>query len=151
MQNYLTSARSIREEGAFYSCGKDMLFSVVDARDVEAAAARVLTATGHEGRAYTLSGPESLSNADIAEKLSAAAGKPIRYVDLPEADFRTALVSAGIPRATADGYIDLIDYYIAGKATSVSPDVERISGKPPGSFDKFARDFTAAFKPHELS
>ncbi len=151
MQNYLTQAQSIREQGEFYSCGKDMRYSLVDGRDVGTAAARVLTATGHEGQAYTLSGPESLSNSEIAEKLSVAAGKPIRYVDLPDADFRTALVSAGTPHATVDGYIDLIHYYIAGKATRISPEVERINGKPPVSFDEFASDFAAAFKTQEPS
>ncbi len=150
MQNYLTSAQSIREQGAFYLPAGDSRYSVVDARDVGRVAARVLTASGHEGQAYALSGPESLSNGEIAEKLSAAVGKPVRYVDIPDADFRKALIDAGTPAPVADAYTDLMHYYVAGKGAGVSPDIEHITGKPPVSFEEFATDFAAAFKTQEM-
>lgn len=146
MQNYLIQAATIKSQGAFYLPARDSRYSVVDVRDVGAVAAKVLMSTGHEGRAYTLSGPESLSNAEIAEKLSRAAGRTLTYVDVPEAQFRKSLIEMGTPEPYADAYIDLIHYYIRGKAAAVTPDIERVTGKEPRTFDEFARDFAAAFQ-----
>ncbi len=50
---------------------------------------------GDMAKVYPLSGPENLSNAPIAEKLSAATGKTIGFVGIPEAAFRAALVESG--------------------------------------------------------
>ncbi|MDQ2871474.1 MAG: SDR family oxidoreductase [Acidobacteriota bacterium] len=150
MQNYLTQAATIKGQGAFYLPSGGSKYSLIDARDVGAVAARVLTATGHEGRAYALSGPESLSNGEIARKLSAATGKPVNYVDVPDDVFRKSVVESGVPGPYADDYIDLLHYYRAGKATAVTADVESVTGKPPRTFDEFAGDFAAQFKSEEL-
>ena len=73
--------------------------SRLDVRDIAAVAVVVLTEPGtkHAGKAYTLSGPEALTFTQVAEKLSAAVGKPIRYIDPPEAEYRKMLIGVGIP------------------------------------------------------
>ncbi|MCA1612387.1 MAG: NmrA family NAD(P)-binding protein, partial [Acidobacteria bacterium] len=150
MQNYLAQAATIKSQGAFYLPARDSKYSLIDVRDVGAVAARVLTASGHEGRAYALSGPESLSNGEIARKLSAATGNPITYVDVPDDVFRQSLVEAGVPGPYADDYIDLNHYYIAGKGAAVTADVESVTGRAPRTFDEFASDFALQFKSEEL-
>src|SRR5262249_51368234 len=92
MQNFVTyEGEAIREEGAVYlPCG-DARQSFVDARDIARVAATVLTRAGHEGQAYNLCGPELLTCAGAAAKLSAAAGRAISYVGVSEADYRKAL------------------------------------------------------------
>ncbi len=150
MQNYLTQAETIKGRGAFYLPSRDSRYSLIDVRDVGAVAARILTASGHEGRGYALSGPESLSNGEIAQKLSAATGKPVAYVGVPDDVFRKSLVDAGVPGPYADDYIDLFHYYIAGKGAAVTAEVEQVTGKAPRTFDEFATDFAAQFKSEEL-
>jgi uncharacterized protein YbjT (DUF2867 family) len=147
MQNYRNMhAESIRTRGEFIIPAGASRHSIIDARDVGAVAARTLSEAGHEGKAYALTGPEPLSNAEIAEKISKAIGKPVRYVDMPEPDYKKMMVGFGFPGPFVDGFIDLQRYYRSGAGEAVTPEVERLLGRPPISFDRFARDNAAAWK-----
>lgn len=146
MQNFSTAmAQTIRQAHAFYF-PSDFSHSIVDVRDVAEVATVALTRPGHEGKAYQLSGPEALSNSRIAEKLSAALGKPITFVPVSKAAFREGLLGAGVPEPYADDYLDLIRYYETGAAQKVKPDVEKVTGRSPTSFDQFARDFASVWR-----
>ena len=81
---------------------------------------------GHNGKIYTLSGPESLSNAEFAEKFSAGMGQKVNYVDISDQDFKKSLLGVGVPESLANGIIELQHYYISGKAARVTPDVQQI-------------------------
>ncbi|MEX0879327.1 MAG: SDR family oxidoreductase [Thermoanaerobaculia bacterium] len=147
MQNFSTAhVAEIRNQGAFVLCGADGAYGIIDARDIGAVAAKVLTEPGHEGKAYTLSGPEALSNLQMAEKLSKAIGKPVKYVDMPEAEYKEMLVGFGMPEPFVDAFIDLQHYYHKGGGEPVTGDVEQLLGRKPGSFDKFAKDHAAVWK-----
>jgi uncharacterized protein YbjT (DUF2867 family) len=147
MQNFLDShAPAIRAQGAFYPYGHQSKMSVVDTRDVGAVAAKTLTQDGHAGKAYRLSGPEALTNQDMADALSRATGKTIRFVDLPDAQYVEALVAAGLPRPYAEGLGDISRYWAAGASEPVTPDVERVTGRKPIAFEQFARENAAAWK-----
>jgi uncharacterized protein YbjT (DUF2867 family) len=141
MQNYSTSgAALIKTQGVFYDSSRDARYSTIDARDIGVVAAKVLTEAGHDGKAYKLSGPEALSNTEIAEKLSRVIGKPVRHIDLPDSEYKKVLVGFGMPEAYADAIVDLNVYYRAGGGAPVTPDFERLVGRKPGNFDQFARD-----------
>jgi uncharacterized protein YbjT (DUF2867 family) len=147
MQNYRNMhAESIRTRGEIVLPAGDSRHSIIDARDVGAVGARLLTEGGHEGRAYALTGPEPLSNAQIAEKIGRAIGKTVLYVDMPEAEYRKRMLAFGFPEPFVDGFIDLQRYYRTGAGEPVTPEVERLLGRPPTSFDRFARDNAAAWK-----
>jgi len=138
-------AATIRSQGAFYLPSRNARISHVDVRDVAAVASTALTEPGHEGKIYTLSGPEGLSYVEVAAKLSAAIGKPVRYVDVPDADFKQGAIAAGMPEAYAEAILSLIRYYDGGHASQVTQDFERVAGRKPTAFDQFARDNAAAF------
>ena len=71
MQNLsLYNASTINTQNAFYGCQSDGKVSHIDLRDVAAVAVKVLTTDGHEGKAYTLTGPRALTNAELAQILS---------------------------------------------------------------------------------
>lgn len=141
MQNFSTSlAPTIKSQGAFYPYGHSARISVIDARDIGAVAAKALTEEGHSGKAYKLSGPESLTNQEMAEKLSRAIGRTVRFVDLPDDEYEKALVAAGVPAPYAAALVDLSRYYTTGAGAAVTPDFERVAGRRPISFDQFARD-----------
>ncbi len=147
MQNFSTSlAPVIRSQGAFFF-PSDFRHSIVDTRDVGAVGARALVDDrAHSGRTYKLSGPESLSNSQIAAKLTRAAGKPIAFVQVPKEEFRKGLLGSGMPEGYADAYLDLLRFYDTGAGEEVTGDVERVLGRKPGSFDAFARDFAGAWR-----
>ena len=48
-------------------------------------AAAALTGPGHENRTCTLTGPAPLTHAGMAAALSEAIGRPVAYVDVPDA------------------------------------------------------------------
>ena len=60
-------------------------------RDIAAVAAIVLTEPGHEGATCTLTGPASITHAQIAAALTAGLGRPISFVDVPPQAFADSL------------------------------------------------------------
>lgn len=147
MQNFINyNAATINTQNAFYGSQGDGEVSHIDIRDIAAVAVKTLTGDGHEGKAYTLTGPEALSNARVAEILSDDTGREINHVDLPPEQFKQALVGAGLPEWSADALVDLQQFYRAGKASEVTGDVEQLLGRKPISFEQFSRDYEQAFQ-----
>jgi len=99
-----------------------------------------------QGKAYSVTGPEALSNAQIAQILSDDLGREISYVDLPPAQFKQALLAAGVDEWSADALIDLQRLYREGKAATVTRDVEQVLGRKPLTFEQFSRDYASAFQ-----
>lgn len=147
MQNLVNySAGSIRAQNAFYGCQGEGAVSMIDIRDIAAAAVIVLAATGHEGKSYSLTGGEALTNQQVAEKLSEVAGRKINYVDLPPAELKKGILASGASEWSADALVDLQRLYREGKVSAVSGDVERLTRRKPIPFDQFARDYAFAFR-----
>jgi uncharacterized protein YbjT (DUF2867 family) len=147
MQNFVNySSDTIKAQNAFYAAQGNGAVSHVDIRDIAAVAVRVLSSGGHEGKAYSLTGPEALTNLQVAEKLSRVLGRTIRYVDVPPDDFKRSLVSAGVPEWSANALLDLQRLYREGGASLVDRTVEQLTGHSAISFDHFARDYASAFQ-----
>ncbi len=147
MQNFVNyNSATINSQNAFYGTQGEGAVSHIDIRDIAAVAVKVLSGTGHGGRAYPLTGPEALTNSQVAEKLSRAVGRTIRYIDLAPDAFRQALLGAGVPEWSADALLDLQRFYREGGASLIDTTVERITGLPATSFDDFARDYSGAFR-----
>lgn len=144
MANY--NAPTINTQNAFYGSEGDGRVSHIDIRDVAAVAVKVLTEDGHVGKAYTLTGPEALTNKEIAQILSDELGREIRFINLPPPQLKEALLSGGVPEWNADALLDLQRLYREGKATTVTRDVEQILGRKPISFAQFFRDYRSAFE-----
>ncbi len=147
MQNFVTyNGATINTQNAFYGSQGEGEVSHIDLRDIAAIAVKTLTQDGHEGKAYTLTGPEALSNARVAEILSDDTGREIKYVDLPAEQFKQALVEAGLPEWSADALLDLQQFYRRGGASAVTRDAEQLLGRKPTSFEQFSRDYSQAFQ-----
>ena len=146
MQNLLNSAGTIASRGEFYSCAREGKAGYVDVSDIAAVAAACLTTDGHAGKTYLITGAESLSLYDIAAKLSAAAGKEVKYVDLPPEAFRQALLKAGFPEWRTEGLVALFTDCAAGQMDIVTDIVQKVAEKQPVTFDDFARRHAAAFR-----
>ena len=147
MQNFVTyNGATINTQNAFYGSQGDGEVSHIDLRDIAAVAVKTLTEDGHQGKAYTLTGPGALSNARVAEILSEDTGREIRYVDLPAEQFKQALLGAGLPEWSANALVDLQQFYRRGSASAVTRDVEQLLGRKPISFEQFSRDYAQAFQ-----
>lgn len=142
-QNTLMAAASVASDGVIYGPSRDGVSPMIDNRDVALAASTVLTGNGHSGRIYELTGPAALSYGTIAEKLSAALERPVRFEEIPVEKAREAM-RAVMPQWIADGYLDVVTAWPT-KDTELSDAFERITGKKPRPYDQFARDFAGAF------
>ncbi len=145
-QNMLWSASSIKDRGAFYLPMGDGRQSLVDVRDIAAVAIQVLTGPGHENKTYEITGPESLSFADVAATLSRVLSKPVQYIDVPPEAARDSMLKAGMPPWNADAVTQLYGVFATGKFGYTTDVVQRITGRPPITFEQWARENAAAFQ-----
>lgn len=146
MQNSLGFAETIASQSTFYSpMSPAAKVSYVDARDIGAVAATALTEPGHLGAAYTLTGPEALSDDDIAARLTSVLGREITHVLVPVEAAREAMLGTGYPEWNVDGLAELFAFYETGGAAGVAPDIEQVLGRPARSYAEFAADHRAAF------
>jgi uncharacterized protein YbjT (DUF2867 family) len=146
MQNYLGLSDSIKSQGVFYAPLIDSRTSFVDVRDIAAVAVEALTKSGHENKAYIITGPEAVSNYDIANILSKSTGRKITYVNISDDDARKEMKENGMQEWTINALMELYNFQKAGKASHVSLDVERITNRKPISFEQFAKDYTETFR-----
>lgn len=146
MHAYFRQVPAIVARGAFFLPMEDARIASIDVRDIAEVAAATLTEPGHEGKIYPLTGPEALTMAEVAEKLSAATGRPIQYVNVDPEEARRAQLAAGVPQYTADALVELFAERRKGKESHVSPVIEGIIGRRPTSFDDFALRNAAIFR-----
>ncbi|MDH4992354.1 SDR family oxidoreductase [Aquamicrobium lusatiense] len=101
-ENHTPSVHTALQYGAVIGSAGEGRFSSATRADYAVAAAIVLTRDGQAGRIYELAGDESYNLADLASTISAAAGKPVSYQDLPKAKFKQALTGMGLPDVVAE-------------------------------------------------
>jgi uncharacterized protein YbjT (DUF2867 family) len=145
MQNELGQAASVGRDGVFYAPDITQV-SMIDARDVAAVAAHVLTTNGHEGKAYLLTGPSSLSYEDVAAVYSRVLGRSVSWKEVALEDARQSMLDAGLPDELASGFTEIMARYRDGGSTrDISPAVRQLLGREPLSFEQFVRDHEDAF------
>ncbi|MEV4128477.1 SDR family oxidoreductase [Nocardia sp. NPDC049707] len=98
--------------------------------DYAEAAAKVLTGDGHAGRIYELGGDERLTYAELAQVISQAAGKPVRYENLSKQDYSAALEQAGLPGTYAAVLADADAGIGDGILDVDSGDLQKLLGRP---------------------
>lgn len=148
MQNLLAFGETVARSHVLPLPIKDpeVAINMVDARDVAAVAAAVLTGNRHEGNVYTITGPEVLTFQDVAEELSEGLSQRVEFIPLsPEAseeELREAGVAAPVP--------PFVDYFRELSSEDTALDiktaaVEEITGHTPRSLVQFAADHAEAF------
>lgn len=146
MQNFVTYwGESIRKQNAFFIPQGQGRVSIIDARDIADVAVAVLMQDGHTKKAYELTGPEALSNYDIASTLSEVLGREITYRDIPVEDARSSLMAQGMSDWMVNVILELFEMSAADEAAEVNDNVQRLTGRAPIRFEAFARDFSHAF------
>ncbi|MCB1140049.1 MAG: NmrA family NAD(P)-binding protein [Leptospiraceae bacterium] len=147
MQNFNTYwIHGILSDGKIYFPAGDAKTSFIDARDIGATAATVLTSTEYSGEALGLTGSEALDHSQVAAKISAATGKSVEYVNVDPNDFKASLKQAGLD---AD-YVELLSGIAAalrdGFASPITDAVNQVLKRDPISFDQYAQDYATAWK-----
>lgn len=144
MQNVVTyMGETIKAQAAFYSASGKAKISHVDVRDIAAVAVKALTEPNHEGKAYTLSGPEALTYDELADELSKVLGRSISHINLSPSDLKKGMLGEGMPEEIADRMLDLERYYREDQASRVTNDIKQVTGRDPRRFAQYARDCAA--------
>jgi uncharacterized protein YbjT (DUF2867 family) len=145
MQNFTEGYFRSAAEGAIFAPTGDGTETFVHADDIaDAAAATLLDPEAHAGAGYTLTGPEALTFAQVAERIAAASGRPVRHMDVSAEEWVAREVAGGMPEDYARMLAWLLDEHVrAGTGASVTDDVARATGHAPRSFDDFAAEALA--------
>jgi uncharacterized protein YbjT (DUF2867 family) len=140
MQNIFMSIDSIISDDAFYSGMGDGRLAMVDVRDVAAATAVVSSADEFDNRIVDLSGPASISFADMANILSELLGRPVNCISVTPEALKQALLQLGFDEWMADLLREYSEAYGEGWGDLVTDGVLKVTGQAPCSFRKFAEE-----------
>lgn len=147
MSNLLAVASQVAAEGRLYAPAGSACIAMIDPRDVGAAAAAVLSSTGHDRQTYLLTGPDAITYAQVAAELSAATASSVEFIDLPDEAARQAMTGGGMPEFVAEQIVKTFARLRQGAGAQVTATVEAITGSAPRDFASFAREHARLFAP----
>jgi NAD(P)H dehydrogenase (quinone) len=154
MENLLEAADTIRDQGTIFAPAGQGRIGFVAASDVARVAARILTDDdgGHEDQTYVLTGPEALSYADVAARVSAVFAREVDYDDLAEAQAKEQMQAAGMSPWQVDGNLELFEWIRNGASDSVTSTVRDLTGDDPQTIEDWLSEMRAAFvgRPEDL-
>lgn len=145
MQNLLMAAESVARQGVMYLPLADSRMALIDSRDISEFAAQVLARAGHEGKTYTLTGPDSVTIHEVASAIGEAIGKEVRYQPVALEVARQSMLETGMDGWTVNLLCDYFGAYSKNWGDLVTDDFQRVVGKAPRSITQFAIDFAGAF------
>ena len=129
-ENYLASAPAALEHGVFIGAAGDGKIASATRADYAAAAARVISEAGHEGKVYELAGDSAWTLTQLAAELTKQSGKQVTYQNLSETDFAAALKSVGLPDGLADILADSDVGASKGGLFDDSKTLSKLIGRP---------------------
>lgn len=149
MQNFaLRYAPMIRETGKIFLPLGAAALPYVDARDVAAAAAGILTSPKkHTGKAYTLTGPEMLDGLAIARIMTEVSGRQIRYVPVDDTTAEYGMSRAGMPHWNIDILHGEFQALRSGVVHPVTGDLPDLIGRGRTDFKTFATQYREVWAP----
>jgi uncharacterized protein YbjT (DUF2867 family)/predicted ester cyclase len=141
-QYWLQLVYPINMTGGFYaSLDADVPLPAIDIRDIAAAAVRCLTEPGHEGKVYRLTGPEALTNVQVAEKIGKVMRRPVSYSYMPPEQTKAGMMQLGMAPWFVDFVVGMDEAYSTGNYSEVTHDFYKLTGRQPTSADRFFYDF----------
>jgi uncharacterized protein YbjT (DUF2867 family) len=134
---------SVRKDRLVATPFADVALPVIDPADIADVAAAVLREPGHSAQVYDLTGPEAITPRDQAEALGAALQSELTLVELTR-EQAAEHMARFMPPAVIEGTLDILGEPLPAEQ-QVSPDVEKILGRPAGTFAEWAARNAPAF------
>lgn len=129
-ENYLAGLAPAIEYGALLGSARDGRIASASRADYADAAAAALTAADPAGQVYELAGDDAFTLTELAATIAQAAGKPVAYRDLPEADYAAVLEGAGLPAPLASMIADSSARAADGALFDDGRDLSALIGRP---------------------
>lgn len=133
IENYLIGAEAAIAHGVLLGSTGNGLISAATRADYAEAAAVILTGAPGPDRVYELAGDAAFTLSDVADVLSEAAGRPVQYRDLPESEYREALIGAGVPAGLAAALAEYSAKAAGGILADPSRTLSGLIGRPTGT------------------
>lgn len=130
LENFAADLPGTLDRGSFVGSSGDGKVSYATRSDYAAAAATVLTGSGHENKTYELGGDPALTMDDVAAAMAEAGGRPVAYLDLTPEAHAAALSAAGLPSAVVDLLLNIDRSNRTGETFTDSGDLTRLLGRP---------------------
>ncbi len=146
LQNFNTFwAQGIREQGGIFLPAGTAQTSFIDARDISAVIAKLLTSTEFDNQALDLTGSQALTHQQIADEISAAIGKKVVYQDCKPEDLKKGLLTAGLPADYVDFMLMIFGFLHDGNNARLTPSVKDVLGREPRTVKDYVKTFQQAW------
>ncbi len=130
--------QALRDDGAFYGSSGDGKSAYIASSDIASVAAHVLSnPRPHAGQSYVLTGPEAVSDEELAVLLSEIGGAPVRFIDVGDEALHGNLVATGMPDWYAQSMVGLENVKRNGWAEATTTTVRDLLGRDPISYRTF--------------
>ncbi|MYQ43454.1 Uncharacterized conserved protein YbjT, contains NAD(P)-binding and DUF2867 domains [Streptomyces sp. LamerLS-316] len=142
--NAFAWAESVRAERTVLAPFGDVALPVIDPADIAEVAAVVLHEDGHAGQTYELTGPVAVTPREQAADLAELLGEKVTFVELTR-EAAAAHMGQFMPAGVVEGTLDILGRPLPAEQ-SVSPDVEKVLGRPAAPFAAWAGRSLPAFR-----
>ena len=112
--------------------------------DIAAVAAQALLTDELVGQRIPLTGPEALTNTELAEVIAEVLGRRLRYQEVPPEMVRQRFIGIGFPAEFADAYIAMLAETVDRPAL-VTSEIDKILGRPATSFRQWVTEHIELF------
>ncbi|EUB96214.1 hypothetical protein PMI07_001816 [Rhizobium sp. CF080] len=129
--NYLMGMPHNLQVGKWYTSVGTGRITTISRDDCARAAAAALANPPAGSRTFTLTGPESLTAAEIATRASAATNKPLEVVDVTDEQLTHGLTGAGLPAFVVTMLVSADANIRAGNFEQLTSDYETLTGQKP--------------------
>ncbi|MDP4505316.1 SDR family oxidoreductase [Nonomuraea turcica] len=168
MANFLTDwGEPLRTTGVVREPYGDRKSPPIHESDIAAVAATVLTQDGHADQAYHLTGPEVLTARQMIRHLAEATGRDLRFEELTPDQTRQEWGALGkrpnlslfraftqIPGVRDADVVEIFLQMVGTPnkyGTTLTDNVEKITGRPPRTFAQWAAEHAHHFQPQDAA
>jgi len=141
MQNFINFFGDDYKSGAIYQPAGDGKIGWVDVRDIAAVNVEVLlNPKDYSGQTLTITGAESLSYAEVVQRMNQSLGKDAQYVAVSDEAAIEAMKGLEYPEFIIDLMISLNRSIRLGHAEETTSTVSSVLGRAPIGFTQFIAD-----------
>ncbi|KKK07722.1 SDR family oxidoreductase [Micromonospora sp. HK10] len=142
--NALAWAPGVRAQRVVHAPFGRVALPTVDPTDIAEVAARLLREGDHSGATYELTGPQPVTPRQQVGAIADALGEPVRFVEQSPEQARAELLRF-MPEPVVTATLGILGTPVPAEQR-VSPDVERVLGRPARTFAGWAAENVAAFR-----
>jgi NAD(P)H dehydrogenase (quinone) len=130
-ENLLMALPNAFKSGQWFSAGQGGRTSYVAREDIADAIASALLTPVAQSRTYTLTGPDAVSNEEIAKFASEVTGRPLAVVHVSDEQLAEGMKAAGVPEAYIPFLVSADVELRAGNLSIVTDHLESLIGRAP--------------------